>query len=220
MIQDRFFVLTGAFGSGKSTLLEHLRWRGIRGIVEAFPIMLISHDGTAIMPVQSKVDEAGAFTLEHVAPGTFDLNLPYSPEGAYVKSVMFNDREALGQVLDCSAITRGALRIVLGTDGGKVEGVVNRDDKPAPDAKVVLAPADSNRRSPQTVRQGASDGRGHFVLNDVPPGDYLAFAWEEIEEGTWFDPEFMKASEDHSVKVQVGAKSNQQIQLKLLPAVK
>jgi predicted ATPase len=34
MVQDRFFVLTGAFGSGKSALLEHLRLRGIWGIVE------------------------------------------------------------------------------------------------------------------------------------------------------------------------------------------
>jgi predicted ATPase len=40
MLQDRFFLLTGAFGSGKSTLLEHLQARGIRGIVEpARPIL-------------------------------------------------------------------------------------------------------------------------------------------------------------------------------------
>src|SRR5215475_12222381 len=40
MVKDRFFLLTGAFGSGKSTLLEHLRLRGIRGIVEpARPIL-------------------------------------------------------------------------------------------------------------------------------------------------------------------------------------
>lgn len=40
MVEDRFFVLTGAFGSGKSTLLERLRLRGIRGIVEpARPIL-------------------------------------------------------------------------------------------------------------------------------------------------------------------------------------
>ncbi len=40
MVKDRLFVLTGAFGSGKSTLLEHLKLRGIRGIVEpARPIL-------------------------------------------------------------------------------------------------------------------------------------------------------------------------------------
>jgi predicted ATPase len=40
MVNDRYFLLTGAFGSGKSTLLEHLQARGIRGIVEpARPIL-------------------------------------------------------------------------------------------------------------------------------------------------------------------------------------
>jgi predicted ATPase len=40
MVKDSCFVLTGAFGSGKSTLLEHLKSRGIPGIVEpARPIL-------------------------------------------------------------------------------------------------------------------------------------------------------------------------------------
>jgi predicted ATPase len=40
MVEERFFILTGAFGSGKSTLLEHLRSRGIRGVVEpARPVL-------------------------------------------------------------------------------------------------------------------------------------------------------------------------------------
>lgn len=40
MVNDRFFILTGAFGSGKSTLLDHLQSRGLRGVVEpARPIL-------------------------------------------------------------------------------------------------------------------------------------------------------------------------------------
>jgi predicted ATPase len=40
MVNDRFFVLTGAFGTGKSTLLQYLQLRGVRGIVEpARPIL-------------------------------------------------------------------------------------------------------------------------------------------------------------------------------------
>ena len=40
MVENRYFILTGAFGSGKSTLLERLRLHGIRGIVEpARPIL-------------------------------------------------------------------------------------------------------------------------------------------------------------------------------------
>jgi len=40
VVKDRYFLLTGAFGSGKSTLLEHLRMRGVPGVVEpARPIL-------------------------------------------------------------------------------------------------------------------------------------------------------------------------------------
>jgi hypothetical protein len=188
--------------------------------LDAFPISLMPSEGLAVMPVSGKADKTGAFTLEGVTPAAYDLMLPLSPDGTYVKSVMFNDREALGRVLDCSAITAATLRIVLGTDGGKVKGRVSRDDKPAPNATVVLVPADPSRRFPATVRQGVSDETGHVALKDVPPGDYLAFAWEEVEDGVWFDADFVKAAQSQAVKVQVGPKANEEIQLKLLPAPK
>jgi hypothetical protein len=188
--------------------------------LEAFPINLSSSEGVAVMPVFGHADKTGAFTLEGVTPAAYDLTLSLSPAGTYLRSVMFNGREALGQVLDCSAITSGTLGIVLGTDGGKVEARVSRDDKPAPNATVVLVPADPSRRFPATVRQGVSDETGHIALNDVPPGDYLAFAWEEVEDGVWFDADFVKAAQGHAVKVQVGPKGNEEIQLKLLPASK
>jgi hypothetical protein len=65
-----------------------------------------------------------------------------------------------------------------------------------------------------------SDEAGRVALNDVPPGDYLAFAWEEVEDGVWFDPDFVKAAQGQAVKVQVGPKASEEIQLKLLPASK
>ena len=188
--------------------------------LEGFPISLTPAEGIAVMPVFGKADKTGAFALEGVTPAAYDLTLPLSPAGTYLRSVMFNDREALGQVLDCSAITSGTLGIVLGTDGGKVEAGVSRDDKPAPNATVVLVPADPTRRFPATVRRGVSDETGHVALKDVPPGDYLAFAWEEVEDGAWFDADFVKAAQGQAVKVQVGPKANEEIQLKLLPASK
>jgi hypothetical protein len=81
-------------------------------------------------------------------------------------------------------------------------------------------PADPSRRFPATVRRGVSDEAGHIALKDVPPGDYLAFAWEDVEDGVWFDADFVKAAQGQAVKVQVGQKANEEIQLKLLPASK
>jgi hypothetical protein len=72
----------------------------------------------------------------------------------------------------------------------------------------------------QFVATAGANETGHIALNDVPPGDYLAFAWEEVEDGVWFDADFVKAAQDHAIKVQVGLKANEEILLKLLPAPK
>ncbi|MGB7760592.1 MAG: carboxypeptidase-like regulatory domain-containing protein [Bryobacteraceae bacterium] len=203
----------------EATIQGHVKLDGdARVELKDFPITLTGSEAVAAMPVTGKADKSGAFTLEHVVPTSYDLMLPFSPPGTYVKSVLFNDREELGRVLDLSGMTAGTLQISLGTDGGKVDAKVSRDDKPAANATVVLVPADPNRRCLQTVRKGSSDETGHVTLKDVPPGDYLAYAWEQVEDGAWFDADFMKNTQAPVVKVQVGPKDNQQIELKLPPA--
>jgi len=203
----------------EATIQGHVKLDGDAKVeLKDYPITLAGSEAMAVMPVTGKADQSGAFTLEHVVPASYDLSLPLSPPGTYVRSVMFNDREALGQVLDLSGVTAGTLQILLGTDGGKVDAKVSRDDKPAPNTTVVLVPADATRRFPETVRKGSSDETGHVTLKDVPPGDYLAFAWGQVEDGAWYDADFMKTTQAPSVKVQVGPKDNQQIELKLPPA--
>jgi hypothetical protein len=41
-----------------------------------------------------------------------------------------------------------------------------------------------------------------------------------VEDGAWFDPDFVKAAQGQALRVQVGPKANEAIQLKLLPASK
>jgi hypothetical protein len=202
--------------SPETTIRGKIAVEGDTKTPDEFPVILTS-ETMGVMPVNAKADKSGAFAFEHVARASYDLMLPLSPEGTYLKSVLFNDRESLGRSLDCSAVSTATLRIVLGTDGGKVEARVSRDDKPAPDATVVLLPSDPNRRYPQTVRTGSSDASGHLTLKDVPPGDYLAFAWEEVETGLWFDPEFVKA-QTQGVRVQIGPKATEQVDLTPIPA--
>jgi len=187
-----------------------------RVLPDRFSVVVTTAEGAVAAPVPGKVDKSGAFTLEHVMRAPLELMFADPPESTYLKSVQFNDRELPAQAFDCSAITTGTLRIVLGTDGGKVEVRVSRDDKPAPNATVVLLPSDPNRRYLEAVFTGSSDASGHLTLKDVPPGDYLAFAWEEVEDGIWFDPDFLKAQTGG--RVHICPKANEQLELPLIPA--
>jgi protocatechuate 3,4-dioxygenase beta subunit len=184
-----------------------------------FSVTLTPGETIAVMPAYGRVDETGAFKIEHVAGVPYDVELPL-PEGTYIKSVLFNDREKLGQTIDCTGLTSGTLRVVLGTDGGQVTAHVTRDDKPAPKAIVVLLPADPARRFPEAVRTGTSDQSGSVTLKNVPPGSYLAFAWEKVEADAWYDPDFVKKVETGAPSVSVGPKEQKDVQLSLIPAGK
>ena len=183
--------------------------------LENFTAMLTPSQAV-VMPITAKADSAGAFALEHIVPASYDLALSHLPGETYVKSVVFNGREVAGQTLDCSSSASGTLRIVLGTDGGQVDASVMREDQHAAGATVLLLPADPARRTPDNIRTEWSDQSGHALVHNVPPGDYLAFAWEKIEDGQWFDPDFIKTVEGHAVKVRVTSKGSGKIELKLV----
>jgi hypothetical protein len=53
----------------------------------------------------------------------------------------------------------------------------------APDA--ALPSAQRLYRSARTAHNGRFDIKG------IPPGRYLLYAWEEVEPGIWFEPEFL-----------------------------
>jgi len=107
------------------------------------------------------------------------------------------------------------IEIVLGNAPGSLNGTV-RDEKrqPIPNVRVVLVPARRNRIDPfKTTRTGES---GEFRFESVPPGDYKLFAWEDIEDGAWLDPDVMEPYESRGTAVAVGAASDQTVTVGLI----
>jgi hypothetical protein len=41
-----------------------------------------------------------------------------------------------------------------------------------------------------------------------------------VEQGAWFDPEFLKAAASEATKVTIGPKDSQHVEVKLIPASK
>lgn len=180
-------------------------------------VMLGGGEEMTSLPIYAGVSESGAFKLNKVAGASYDVSLSHVPEGAHLKSVEWGGRERLGHAIDFSAGFTGALEIVLGTDGGTFEGTVSRDDKPVAGATVVLLPADAERRFQSATRSGETDQAGRVTFKDIPPGKYLAFAWEKVESGAWFDPAFVKPIENQAAGVEIGAGAHEKAELKLIP---
>ena len=40
-------------------------------------------------------------------------------------------------------------------------------------------------------------------MRGIAPGDYLLLSWDEVEEGAWGDPEFLKPFEEKAEKISI-----------------
>jgi protocatechuate 3,4-dioxygenase beta subunit len=110
-----------------------------------------------------------------------------------------------------------ALEIVLAPEGGRVDGVVlDKDEKPVAGATVVLIAGAELRARGDSFHAFTSDQNGHFHFENVRPGDYKLFAWDDVEPNIWFDPEFLKNFEDRGAPVTLPVSGQATVQLHLL----
>jgi hypothetical protein len=55
-------------------------------------------------------------------------------------------------------------------------------------------------------------------MQAIAPGDYLLFAWENLEPYRYYDPEFVRELEALGLPVKVSEDSTQKVQLRVIPA--
>jgi hypothetical protein len=103
----------------------------------------------------------------------------------------------------------------LGTDGGVVDGTaVDAQGRPLSGAAVVIAPGGAMREWTDRVRATVSGDDGKFAFHDLAPGDYLVFAWEDVEEGAPLDADFRKSFEPKAVPVHIEAGKQESVKVK------
>jgi Carboxypeptidase regulatory-like domain len=129
--------------------------------------------------------------------------LPPVLQGLYVKSIRLGDVDVLNDRLRLQDQPRDPLTIVIGTRPGALEGrVLDDNQRPVHGATVVLI-HDNNLRYRVNEAFVFSDTSGRFEFQNVPPGNYKLFAWENIDRGAWQDPEFMRGFETRGLPVRV-----------------
>jgi len=156
----------------------------------------------------------GTFKLNGVTPGEYQLKME-TPQG-YMKSARFGAGDALNPPFTVSA--PGELEIVLGSAVAIVDAaVVDRMQKPVPDATVVLIPDPPRRRRLDLYDAGGSNSSGHVLFRSVAPGDYRLFAWDDVPADAWQDPDFMRAYDHLGTPVHVSESGNQTVQTEIIP---
>ena len=166
----------------------------------------------------AQVDKGGSFSLKNIPDGPYTLSVVNLPPGFYLKTARLGGIDVLANGMTCSQANQaGALDMVISGDGGRIEGVVRRDDKPFPGATVALVPDVNHRNQERLYSTAMSDSNGHFALQGIPPGNYSLFAWQQIENGEYMDPDFLRPYEDRGKTVQVEPRRQTTVELDLIP---
>jgi len=93
--------------------------------------------------------------------------------------------------------------IIIGSNPGSLQGrILNDRQQPVSGSSVVLI-HDNGLRYRVNEKSTFSDISGRYEFQNVTPGKYKLFAWENVEPGAWQDPEFMQSYESRGVPVRM-----------------
>jgi hypothetical protein len=146
----------------------------------------------------------GSLTLS-ANSGDYRLNLGQLPPETFVKSIRLGTVDVLNAGVHLEGPTSSVLEIVLSTDYGSIDGNVSGE------STFVLVP--NVRTRTDLYRTAVTDPSGHFHVDQIPPGDYKMFAWPEIAEDAWYDPDFIRAYENDGKFVRIAEGATEHVQL-------
>jgi hypothetical protein len=172
---------------------------------------------------QGKVNADGLFEISNAAADRYNLFVSGLPSGAYVKAIRSEQVDVLESGLDMtSGASPADINIVISPKAAAVTGVAQNPNtgNPAPGAMVVLIPQDQQRKEQMTYYKFInSDQNGAFSLTGITPGEYKAYAWEDIEIGAYMDPDFMKPIEEKGEAVSLQEGEQKTLTLKVIPVL-
>lgn len=170
-------------------------------------------------PPAATVSPDGRFTIAGVTPGRYRLIASFPGSGRpgnwTLRSSVVNGQDSLdipfvvapGQhISDASVTFADRLAQLSGAIQSAAGAAVNA-------FTVILFPADQALWTPQSRRiqaqKPAADGA--FTFRNLPPGDYLLAAIDDVETNEWFDPSFLQRLLPTAMKTAI-AEGEQKVQ--------
>lgn len=144
-----------------------------------------------------------SFSINDLTPGTYRLDA-FPPAPFYVKSATLAGQDILNNDVPI-AQTAGPIEISLRDDGGTIEGDVTDASGQPVTAGVMLLRG--------TIRVATVVTSGQFKLQNIAPGDYMIYAWDDPNEVQYADPDWMRKNGGGGMAVTVTAGQSQQIKL-------
>jgi len=187
--------------------------------MDSVRVVLLPAEGLCLGPVPETTPRAdGFFVFRDATPDKFRVNVWNAPPQWYLKAVLVGGEETPDGIADLTSPR--AIEVVMAMDPGEIEGsTVDADDKPAPGVTVTLVPQDPRKKGRIDVfRNTKSDQNARFRLEDVAPGSYEMFAWEELDPSAVHDSEFLRPFESSATSITLEENGHETVRLKAISA--
>jgi len=154
----------------------------------------------------------GSFSVRGLTPGQYSVTVS-GLKGSYVRSITAGGADVLNRGVRVTGQSDPPIQIELAVDTATIEGrILNAQGEPAIGVTVALTPDIARRNRADLYRNVETDASGYYKLNDVAPGEYKLFAWEDVEPGAWRNPDFMRLYEERGQRFRVNEGSVQRIE--------
>lgn len=185
-------------------------------------VQLTNEDAGFLSP-SGRANDDGTFTIDGVSPDRYRFATVYLANGYYVKSVRMSGQDVTRQVLDLTSGAAGKLEVLLGDKPARISGTVSKVAPESLPGLVVLVPEGGSPMQllsgpiPGNRWEASVDQNGAFSLENVPPGEYRVYAFEEFDRTEGYDPEFLKKFESSSEKLKLAERDVKTLALKQIP---
>ncbi len=159
----------------------------------------------------------GSFTLTDVLPGDYQIRVNLKSFKGYVKAAQFGAINALNPPFRIDGHSQGRLDVLISPNAGTLDGiVVDEKQQPVFDATVVLIPDPPRRERFDLYEVTGSNSSGHIHIDNIAPGDYRIFAWDDVPAEAWQDADFMRLYEDRGKPVRISESGVENVELRLI----
>jgi hypothetical protein len=144
-------------------------------------------------------EKNGAFAVANLLPGKHLIRVTGAGQGQaqwMLKSVNIGGQDVTDQAVDLKAGQNiDNVTVVLTDRTTEISGTVRDGQSTGMPALTVIAfSTDPQYWRPQSrhIQAVRTDQAGAYRLRNLPPGDYLIVAVEDVEQGEWFDPAYLE----------------------------
>ena len=149
--------------------------------------------------------------LQNVDPGTYTPVMMAQPPW-YVQSATYAQTNMLYDDILVASGSSYPMEIVLRDDSAGLNATVKSSDGKPASGTIVVLPQPSGKIAPRVVRSGGSE----FSAYGLPPGEYLVFAFDRIDDLEYANPDAFAPYASQAMHVTLTPNQKAQVSLDLI----